>query len=1389
MASEDRVFTADEVAQHNKAKSLWLIINDNVYDVTAFHKDHPGGAAVMLGLGGKDATVAAAAAHKSDLPYTKMKEFFIGTMKNSVIESKSLGARMDASSGSFEEATQKSPNPAWYTSTDIDDSLLVEVVLGEEALVATADLVYQRLRKDKNLMRFMTDSNLRQLASQLRLLLTGVFEEEAWPTMQVSPDLIQGGVEGLADVLAEVLQEPLPLGEDPLVAAMHILNKERRGDPRVMNFFERVRSMVMDEDYSSQVSMVADLESLDAQPEEISMPAEVAEPAVVRESTLEEPMLLAAPVAPTPSKAAEAEAFNTSDAAGQINVNSFEELVIDPEIKFLTQDAWKKFLTQANSRQAAGEAIYTALFEGAPSLQNLFTTPRAVQAMRFMTGLNQIVNAMDNPAQLKVFVETLGFGHLHLEVTIPRVAIFRDAIIDLLVVELGEKFTPAAREGWNALMNYVGGAIIYVKSHYSERIATLLASWKSANTGNDKQRQMENDSNHSDDSYQSKQSKVQVVTTNVESNSPTKKGFIKWLTTPLWKKQQTQQHHNHNGVHDLRELGNGSATGNHNGNDRGNGEVMNANVPTTFPDMFRFNAAVMGFGTNAWMQEVLCCFDNIVTNVANSARLQEECEVLSLRIAKVATGTINLGEFKACMLASLRSLLPKDWSTAHEVAWTWLWKNVENMLEKNMYNPPSFERALSRLWQMMDQDQQYEMRKAIYASFFMAAPAGQDYFKQSNTRLHFIAQRILEMTLDLYVNPVKMVDDISALGLRHVGYGIPTELFGPFVTVCIEVLGGMNCDETALEAFRWSLGLISKILVRTINEGSTFVMMAVNANSSRQLKKAISSAPRGRRAQWLLHVQIGTQHISPLSWAIESGSLDVAKTILQDLRTIRADREAYYCGMDQLFMQHPDIIRRLCNDAPILLPTLLEGLVWRSRHTKHGLRRVNYYVKHLIVTEDGSISDAMKALVNAQDPKIISHPVIVLVSDSLWQGIVSRQFILRKIWFVMSLLLFMLSQAILPNLRIKDKGTQDIVNYLIFAGRLVSYTFGICRLSLQHGKTIWKEYREGDTVKVFCLTVPRYLSERYSQASFTLLCFLELMLTHEPMLWCLNSGAVFPSEQCERTSWVEGRYQVFSMIAMAVHWLLLVDLAVFSTGLSAFVLVCGHVLSEVSRFMVALSFLLLLFGSAISSLRHYHEQFRDVGNTVLTLFAITVGRYEGDYRELNDEPVLLGAVFLFCVSSAVLLLNLLIAQLNCSYEFVYQDMLGFARLNRVACIVETLELIPKDRWSRFISTLGLDQPLEFNEGDVGMAGGISTMEAASLHPTLEESIHRFGGSCSPEMQWPEDDKDEQEDQFERMERLIQKVMKRMSKQGAKQKGEGGAGSTDHGDDDDDEGDD
>lgn len=49
-------YTADQVAVHNKETDIWVTYNGQVYDVTKFLDEHPGGAEVLVDLAGKDVT-------------------------------------------------------------------------------------------------------------------------------------------------------------------------------------------------------------------------------------------------------------------------------------------------------------------------------------------------------------------------------------------------------------------------------------------------------------------------------------------------------------------------------------------------------------------------------------------------------------------------------------------------------------------------------------------------------------------------------------------------------------------------------------------------------------------------------------------------------------------------------------------------------------------------------------------------------------------------------------------------------------------------------------------------------------------------------------------------------------------------------------------------------------------------------------------------------------------------------------------------------------------------------------------------------------------------------------------------------------------------------------
>ncbi|OCK84663.1 mitochondrial cytochrome-like protein b2, partial [Lepidopterella palustris CBS 459.81] len=99
------MLNAAEVAKHNSRDSCWVVIEGEVYDVTNFLEEHPGGASIILRYAGKDATEEYLPVHPP------------GTIEKELPKEKHLG-KVDASTIT-PESSQVDSTPKSKPSRDI----------------------------------------------------------------------------------------------------------------------------------------------------------------------------------------------------------------------------------------------------------------------------------------------------------------------------------------------------------------------------------------------------------------------------------------------------------------------------------------------------------------------------------------------------------------------------------------------------------------------------------------------------------------------------------------------------------------------------------------------------------------------------------------------------------------------------------------------------------------------------------------------------------------------------------------------------------------------------------------------------------------------------------------------------------------------------------------------------------------------------------------------------------------------------------------------------------------------------------------------------------------------------------------------------------------------
>lgn len=252
------------------------------------------------------------------------------------------------------------------------------------------------------------------------------------------------------------------------------------------------------------------------------------------------------------------------------------------------------------------------------------------------------------------------------------------------------------------------------------------------------------------------------------------------------------------------------------------------------------------------------------------------------------------------------------------------------------------------------------------------------------------------------------------------------------------------------------------------------------------------------------------------------------------------------------------------------------------------------------------------------------------------------------------------------------------------------------------------------------------------------------------------------------------------MITMMLYFMRLLDFTVLSNKVSAYVLMSAHVLPEVGLFTMALGFCILMFSAAVNALNEADSEFGNIAMASLSFLEITLHMFDPTYFwQMHPTGWIYFIVLSFSFCLFIFLINLLISQISSSHMAIHTEMIGFARLRRMDIVCVTSAYVSHNRWTRWVEALHLDDNLEFNQGDVGLAGGVQVSEASNLNPTTTDAIRRFGGSTSVTMQWPAEVEERAEgERLEKVEKLLQRALRKMDsgRKGGSGSGAGGSSS-------------
>ena len=285
------------------------------------------------------------------------------------------------------------------------------------------------------------------------------------------------------------------------------------------------------------------------------------------------------------------------------------------------RNAFENLERRCGTPKATAEEFLAKLKVAIPKTEHM--QKRATTVWSKLSGL---LESLHDQAMLTSRLEYLALRHMNQDISTTEVETFKGILLEFCASKLGGMMTAEFQFGISRLIDAVGASYHRTREFYRSNLKILEASWVVVQENSKETDAADGEVLEGEEGEEGQE--VQEAEKEEQATTPD-------------KKKSSGERASNEATKTMKDSGAANA--------------QNMNVPTSFGEMARFNASVMGVGDRPWLSEMITALDNLVPNVGNIDRLQEECDVLSLLLWRHSRHEqLDLPGFKSVMFASLR---------------------------------------------------------------------------------------------------------------------------------------------------------------------------------------------------------------------------------------------------------------------------------------------------------------------------------------------------------------------------------------------------------------------------------------------------------------------------------------------------------------------------------------------------------------------------------------------------------------------------------------------------------------------------------------------------------------------------------------------------------------